>query len=265
MAAHTNNSKPFLSNQEAPTSVLGLGLTLSNEEAKASGPFQWLLYDTNDDINIKGYGDHMSVKLQILCLSKQPSTNTNTTKHRHEVLRSLIYKFKNRKDMWHWFFHGFLACYTDGKMVTNDVYVNEINGWVSMYEVGKLMMVLNAEKVFDEIAKRQSEDVAGNLFDRMTPLFHNNVVCFQFFITRGEFWNAWDPGGRLVKILYFVPSTRRTVVTSTLKFLSHNLTSSIMQCIFLVYYKCCNMRKLLLSVKLFLIIQVVASPLSVHF
>ncbi|KAM1030737.1 hypothetical protein ACFX13_035308 [Malus domestica] len=103
--------------------------------------------------------------------------------------------------MWHWFFHGFLACYTDGKMVTNDVYVNEINGWVSMYEVGKLMMVLNAEKVFDEIAKRQSKDAAGNLFDRMTALFHNKVVCSQFFITRGEFWNGWDPGGRLVKIL----------------------------------------------------------------
>ncbi|KAM2878603.1 hypothetical protein FF1_014189 [Malus domestica] len=51
------------------------------------------------------------------------------------------------------------------KMVTNDVYVSEINGWVSMYEVGKLMMVLNAKKVFDEIAKRQSKYAAENLFD----------------------------------------------------------------------------------------------------
>ncbi|KAM1305552.1 hypothetical protein ACFX2F_023075 [Malus domestica] len=70
-----------------------------------------------------------------------------------------------------------------------------------MYEVGKLVMVLNAEKVFDELAKRQSKDAAGNLFDRMTPLFHNMVVCSQFCITEGEFWNVWDPGGRLAKIL----------------------------------------------------------------
>ncbi|KAM1030738.1 hypothetical protein ACFX13_035309 [Malus domestica] len=70
MAAHTNNSKPFLSNQEAPTSVQGLGLTLSNERAKALGPFQWLLHDASDNINIKGYGDHRSVKLQILRLCK---------------------------------------------------------------------------------------------------------------------------------------------------------------------------------------------------
>ncbi|KAM1559324.1 hypothetical protein FF1_002664 [Malus domestica] len=39
MAAHTNNCTPFFSNQEAPTSVQGLGLTLSNEGAKALGPF----------------------------------------------------------------------------------------------------------------------------------------------------------------------------------------------------------------------------------
>ncbi|KAM1084609.1 hypothetical protein ACFX15_022340 [Malus domestica] len=77
----------------------------------------------------------------------------------------------------------------------------EINGWVNMYEVGKLVMVLNAEKVFDELAKRQSKDATGNLFDRMTPFFHNMVVCSQFCITEGEFWNVWDPGGRLAKIL----------------------------------------------------------------
>ncbi|KAM1617325.1 hypothetical protein ACFX1Q_017099 [Malus domestica] len=73
-----------------------------------------------------------------------------------------------------------------------------------MYEVGKLMMVLNAKKVFDEIAKRQSKYAVGNLFDQMTPLFHNKVVCFQLFITRGEFWNGWDPGGRLVNILRMI-------------------------------------------------------------
>ncbi|KAB2629776.1 ultraviolet-B receptor UVR8-like [Pyrus ussuriensis x Pyrus communis] len=134
-----------------------MGLTLSDEGAKASGPFQWLLNDASDNINIKGYGDHRSVELQILCLSKQPSTNTNTTKRRHEVLRSLIYKFKNRKAMWHWLFHSFFACYTNGKVVMNDAYLNEINGWVIMYEVCKFVMVLNEDKVFDEIAKRQNE------------------------------------------------------------------------------------------------------------
>ncbi|KAM2975633.1 hypothetical protein FF1_001774 [Malus domestica] len=70
-----------------------------------------------------------------------------------------------------------------------------------MYEAGKLVMVLNAEKVFDEIAKRQEEDAAGNLFDRMTPLFHNMVVCCQFCLTIGAFWIGWDPGGGLAKIL----------------------------------------------------------------
>ncbi|XP_050107337.1 uncharacterized protein LOC126586526 [Malus sylvestris] len=63
---------------------------------------------------------------------------------RHEVLRLLINNFKNRKAMWHWFFHCFLACYTDGKVVKTDVYLNEINGWIGTYEVGKLVMVLNA-------------------------------------------------------------------------------------------------------------------------
>ncbi|CAN6683985.1 unnamed protein product [Malus baccata var. baccata] len=70
-----------------------------------------------------------------------------------------------------------------------------------MYAVGKLVMVLNVEKVFDEIANRQSEDNAGNPFDRMTHLFHIMVVCSQFCIIEGEFWNVWDPGGRLAKIL----------------------------------------------------------------
>ena len=83
----------------------------------------------------------------------------------------------------------------------NDVYLNEINWWVGMYDVGKLVMVLNAEKMFDEIAKRQSEDAAGNLFSRMTPLCHNMVVCSQFCITIGEFWNGWDPEEGLAKIL----------------------------------------------------------------
>ncbi|KAM1368373.1 hypothetical protein PS1_001710 [Malus domestica] len=97
--------------------------------------------------------------------------------------------------------NSLLACYTDGKLGTNDVYLNEINGWVSMYEVGKLVMVLNAGKVFDEIAKRQEADAAGNLFDRMTPLFHNMVVCSQFCLTIGAFWIGWDPGGGFAKIL----------------------------------------------------------------
>ncbi|TQD76019.1 hypothetical protein C1H46_038442 [Malus baccata] len=70
-----------------------------------------------------------------------------------------------------------------------------------MYEVGRFVMVLNAEKAFDEIAKRQSKDAAGNLFDRMTPLFHIMVVCSQFCITKGEFGNGWDPGGGLAKFL----------------------------------------------------------------
>ncbi|KAM1037478.1 hypothetical protein ACFX15_031635 [Malus domestica] len=77
----------------------------------------------------------------------------------------------------------------------------QIRSWVGLYEVGKFVMVFNAEKVLDEIAKRQSEDAAGNLFDRMTPLFHNMVICSQFCINIGEFWNGWDPGGGLAKIL----------------------------------------------------------------
>ncbi|KAM1175500.1 hypothetical protein ACFX15_027403 [Malus domestica] len=40
-------------------------------------------HDANDTSNFKGYGDHMSVKLQIIRLCKQPSKNTNTTKRRH--------------------------------------------------------------------------------------------------------------------------------------------------------------------------------------
>ncbi|KAM1233085.1 hypothetical protein FF1_002835 [Malus domestica] len=63
------------------------------------------------------------------------------------------------------------------EVVKTDVYLNQINGWIGMYEVGKLVMVLNAQKVFDEIAKRQSGDNVGNIFNRMTPIFHNMVVC----------------------------------------------------------------------------------------
>ncbi|RXH80699.1 hypothetical protein DVH24_004613 [Malus domestica] len=36
MVAHTNNSKPFLSNQEAPASVQGLGVPLRNANATKS-------------------------------------------------------------------------------------------------------------------------------------------------------------------------------------------------------------------------------------
>ncbi|KAM2020152.1 hypothetical protein ACFX1T_022874 [Malus domestica] len=166
-SAHAHNHKPVLSTKETTTMAHVLGFPLKNA------------------------GATKSVGL----------SHTNTTKHRHEVFRSLIHNLSHKKAKWHWFLKCLLTCYTDGKLGTNDVYLNEINGWVNMYEVGKLVMVLNAEKVFDELAKRQSKDAAGNLFDRMTPLFHNMVVCSQFCITEGEFWNVWDPGGRLAKIL----------------------------------------------------------------
>ncbi|KAM1159039.1 hypothetical protein ACFX14_032189 [Malus domestica] len=128
-------------------------------------------------------------------------SHTNTMKRRDEVLRSLIYNLSHGKVKWHWILNSLLACYTDGKVGMNDVYLNKIHRWVGLYEVGKFVMVFNAEKVLDEIAKRQSEDAAGNLFDRMTPLFHNMVICSQFCINIGEFWNGWDPGGGLAKIL----------------------------------------------------------------
>ncbi|RXI07523.1 hypothetical protein DVH24_005296 [Malus domestica] len=44
--------------------------------------------------------------------------------------------------------------------------------WVNWYLVGKFVKKdLYASTLFDEIAKRQSEDAAGNLFDRMTLFF----------------------------------------------------------------------------------------------
>ncbi|KAM1309552.1 hypothetical protein ACFX2H_006226 [Malus domestica] len=160
-SAHAHSHKPVLSTKEATIMTHVLGFPLRNARAT-----------------------------QYVGIS-----HANTMKRRHEVLRSLIYKFKNRKAIWHWLFHSFLACYINGKVVMNDAYLTEINGWVNMYEVGKFVMVLNSEKVFDEITKRQSEDATGNLFDRMTSLFHNMVVCPQFCIIIGEFWNGWDLGG----------------------------------------------------------------------
>ncbi|KAM1262813.1 hypothetical protein ACFX2G_028507 [Malus domestica] len=147
-------------------------------------------HDANDTSNIKGYGDHMSVKLQIIRLCKQPSKNTNTTKRRHEVLRSLIYKFKNRKAMWHWFFHSSLSCYTDDKVDMNDAYLNEINGWVGMYEVGKFVIVRNAKKVFDEMPKRECENII-NLHADFSVLFPTNL----------DFRSVWDPGDPLAQIV----------------------------------------------------------------
>ncbi|TQE07668.1 hypothetical protein C1H46_006739 [Malus baccata] len=138
----------------------------------------------------------MSVKLPILRLCKQPSMNTNTTKRRHEVLRSLIYNFKNRKAMWHWFFHSSLACYTDGKVVMNDAYLNEINCWVGMSEVGNFVMVMNAKTVFDEMPKRECENIIDLQAD-FSVLFSSNL----------DFRSVWDPGDPLaqaVKLMLYL-------------------------------------------------------------
>ncbi|KAM1431284.1 hypothetical protein ACFX2I_047252 [Malus domestica] len=128
-SAHAHSHKPVLNTTEATTVAHVMGFPLKNVGATTS-----------------------------IGLS-----HTNTTKSRHEVLRSLIYNLSHGKVKWHWILNSLLACYTDGNVGMNDVYLNKIHGWVGLYEVGKFVMVFNAEKVLDEITKRQGEDAAGNL------------------------------------------------------------------------------------------------------
>ncbi|KAM1615181.1 hypothetical protein ACFX1X_024592 [Malus domestica] len=105
--------------------------------------------------------------------------------------------------MWHWFFHCFLAYYTDGKVVKTDVYLNEINGWIGMYEVGKFVMALNAEKMFDEMPKRECENIRGTYFEFIFSLKDPREINFgalvinlhaDFFVLfTSNFRPLWDP------------------------------------------------------------------------
>lgn len=49
-----------------------------------------------------------------------------------------------------------------------------------MYAAGKLVMVLNVDTLFDEIAKRRNGVTAETLFDFMAPFLHNLDVFAQF-------------------------------------------------------------------------------------
>lgn len=50
---------------------------------------------------------------------------------------------------------------------------NDFNGWVNMSHASMFVMVLNADKVFDEIAKRWSEVTKGTLFNFVVYLIHH--------------------------------------------------------------------------------------------
>ncbi|KAM1126226.1 hypothetical protein ACFX2B_040935 [Malus domestica] len=84
-------------------------------------------------------------------------TNTNTTKHRHEVLRSLIYNLSIGKAKWHWLLLFILAYYLGVILVMYDVLLTEINGWVNWYLVGEIVKKnFYALHLFDDMSKRHN-------------------------------------------------------------------------------------------------------------
>ncbi|RXI03302.1 hypothetical protein DVH24_003954 [Malus domestica] len=95
------------------TSVQGFVSPLRNTETtKLAVLFPLADQHISDSINLAEYGVYKSFNSGILCLCMLPSTHTNTTKHRHEVLTSLLSNFTNRKDKWYWILQFILAYYT---------------------------------------------------------------------------------------------------------------------------------------------------------
>ncbi|KAM1059572.1 hypothetical protein TB1_023618 [Malus domestica] len=89
------------------------------------------------------------------------------------------------------------------EVVKTDVYLNEINGWIGMYEVGKFVMALNAEKMFDEMPKRECENIRGTYFEFIFSLKDHREINFgalvidlhaDFFVLfTSNFQPLWDP------------------------------------------------------------------------
>ncbi|KAM2045331.1 hypothetical protein ACFX1T_009538 [Malus domestica] len=153
MAAHTNDSKPFFSNKEAPTSGQGLGTT------KIAVSFPLADQPVRDSINLEEYGDYWSFNSHIICLCMLPSTHTNTMKRPYEVLTSLLSTFANRKDKWYWILQLILAYYTGVIVILYEASLIEKCGWVNWYLVGKFMKKdFYALELFEKMFKKGSDD-----------------------------------------------------------------------------------------------------------
>ena len=122
-SSHAHNHKPVLRTKEATTRVHVLGFPLKNAEATKS------------------------VGL----------SHTNTTKCRHEVLRSLIYNLSHWKANWHWLLQFILAYYLGDILVIYEDFLTKKIGWINWYLVGKFLMKdLCASNLFVEMSERQS-------------------------------------------------------------------------------------------------------------
>lgn len=117
-----------------PTSVQGFVFPLRNSgTTKIAVPFPVADQHISDSINLKEYGDYRSFNSQIILICMLPSTHTNTTKHRHEVLTSLVFNFTNWKDRWCWILKFILPYYTGVIMIIyEDFLTDTVDGLIGI-------------------------------------------------------------------------------------------------------------------------------------
>ncbi|CAN6694911.1 unnamed protein product [Malus baccata var. baccata] len=99
---------------------------------------------------------HVTSTPGIICLCMLPSTHTNTTKRRHEVLTSLLSNFTNRKDKWYWILQFILAYYTGVIAIMYENFLTDKCGWINWYPVGKFVKKdFYALELFEKICEER--------------------------------------------------------------------------------------------------------------
>lgn len=142
------------------TSVQGFVSHLRNTETtKLAVPFPLADQHVSDSINLAEYRVYRSFNSGIICLCMLPSTHTNTTKRRHEVLTSLLSNFTNRKYKWYWILQFILAYYTGVIVIMYEDFLTDKCGWVNWYFVGKFVKkYFYALEPFEKMSEKGSED-----------------------------------------------------------------------------------------------------------